>query len=478
MGMTMKRTYLLVPTLLLATLAGCAHVDTRPSPALDEAQPGDWSAFMQSSGIGIGTAPQPLWKSLGDAQLAALVDDARKANIDIAIARSRVREARQSERVQIAVQGPHVSLGASAAAQRQSENGVIPAGRVPGIETEFGLFDATFDAGWELDLFGRKQARRDIARSRVESQQEAMRDVQTSLIAEVSRNYVRLRGAQAEAVQLDAIIDRQQKLLAAMRLKRRHGERSDLDFEQSAALLAEFRARRPASETAIRGAIYRLSVLTAREPDALTGQLIVPKPQAVPAETVSADLSTDVLRRRPDVRKAERDYIVAARSRDLKALDIYPAISLFASGGPNAKSLSDLFRTASLAANLGALASWPLFDGGRVKAETLAADERRIQAELTYRQTVLQAMEDVETAALRYVQAMREREQFETISRKRSRVAEMEHLRFTGGTGTRVEILLAERDRAEAAIRLAAAKTRLLTERIALEKALGLSVFE
>ncbi len=475
----MKRTRLFAQPLLAALFAsllgGCAHVDTRPSPSLTVAEPGDWSAFMRASGVEQGNAPEPLWKTIGDEQLVALIGDALEANIDIAIARSRVREARANERAQIAAQGPNIGLGASAAGQRQSENGVIPAGRVPGIETEFGLFDATFDAAWELDLFGRKRARRDIARLRTESQEEVLRDVQTSLIAEVSRNYMRLRGAQAEAAHLDTIIARQRSLLAAMQLKRRHGERSDLDVERSASQLAEYRARLPANETAMRGAIYRLSVLTAREPDALTARLLAgsPLPSADPA--ISADLGTDVLRRRPDVRKAERDYIVAARSRDLKALDIYPAISLFASGGPNAKSLSDIFKTASLAANLGAMASWPLFDGGRVKAETNAAEERRVQAELAYRSAVLNALEEVESAALRYVQAGSERDEATEILERRRRIAEMEHLRFRGGTGTTVDILTAERERAEAEIRQAQAITRSMTERIAFEKALGLN---
>ena len=457
-------------------LAGCASLRVEKSPPLVEIAPGAWSGYLQSSGVGIGVAPIPLWQSLNDPVLSDLVRQAQASNLDIAIASSRVREARASERAQAAAQGPSVGVNGSATINRQSESGLIPAGRVPGIETEYTLFDAHFDASWEIDLFGRKDARRDVAKAQVQSQEEALRDVQASLTAELCRSYVSLRGAQAEKQQLAIIVDRQQRLLNAVKLKRRHGEVSDVDVERSTAQLSDYQARQPALETAIRSTIYRLSVLTGQQPNALTGSLIAVVPLPDPASEMTADISSDVLRRRADVRKAERDYIVAARNRDLKALDIYPTFSLFGSAGPTAKSLLGLFNPASLAANLGALVSWPLFDGGRRRAEVATADERRVQAELTYRRTVLVALEDVEAAALRYVEAGHERESVRTVRAARARVVNMERFRLRGGTGTVPELLTAERDQAEAELALARINTKTLTERIALEKALGISL--
>ncbi len=455
-------------------LSGCASLRAEKSSPLVQIAPGAWSGYLQSSGIGIGVAPTPLWQSLNDPLLNNLVRKAHTASLDIAIATSRVREARANERAQVASQGPNVGINGSATINRQSENGLIPAGRLPGIETEYTLFDAHFDANWEIDLFGRKDARRDVATAQMQSQEEALRDVQASLTAELCRNYINLRGAQAEKQQLAIIVDRQQKLLTAVKLKRRHGEVSDVDVERSTAQLSDFQARQPALDIAIRGAIYRVSVLIGQQPDALTGSLIAVVPLPDPASELTADISSDVLRRRADVRKTERDYIVAARNRDLKALDIYPTFSLFGAAGPTAKSLLDLFNPASLAANLGALVSWPLFDGGRRRAEVAAADEKRVQAELNYRRTVLMALEDVETAALRYVEAGHERENVRATREARARVAGMEHVRLRGGTGTTPELLTAERDQAEAELALARLNTRTLTERIALEKALGI----
>jgi NodT family efflux transporter outer membrane factor (OMF) lipoprotein len=456
-------------------VSGCAGLRVEKSPPLAEIAPGAWSGYLQASGIGVGVAPLPLWQSVNDPLLSDLVRQAQAANLDIAIATSRVRETRASERAQVAAQGPNVEVGGSATINRQSENGLIPAGRVPGIETEYSLFDAHFDASWEIDFFGRKAARRDVAKAQVQSQEEALRDVQASLIAELCRSYISLRGAQAEKQQLAIIADRQQKLLAAVKLKRRYGEVSDVDVERSAAQLSDYQARQPALETAIRSAIYQLSVLTGHPPDELTGSLIAVVPLPDPASEMTADISSDVLRRRADVRKAERDYIVAARNGDLTALDIYPTFSLFGSAGPTAKSLLDLFSPASLVANLGALVSWPLFDGGRQRAEVAAADERRVQAELVYRRTVLVALEEVETAALRYVEVGHERDKFRTTRAARARVADMEHIRLKGGTGTTTELLTAERDRAEVDLTLAKLRARALLERIALEKALGVS---
>jgi outer membrane protein, multidrug efflux system len=475
----MGRRYFMKSSLFLALafatsmVSGCANLRVEKSPPLVAIAPGAWSGYLQASGIGIGAPPLPLWQSLHDPLLTDLVEQARAANLDIAIATSRVREARASERAQVAAQGPNVGVGGSASANRQSENGLIPAGRVPGIATEYALFDASFDASWELDLFGRKDARRDVAAAQVQSQEESLRDVQTSLTAELCRTYITLRGAQAEQQKLAFIVDRQQRLLAAIRLKRRHGEVSDLDVERAVAQLSDYQARQPALETAIRSAVYRLSVLTGQQPDTLTAALIIAAPLPEPEQEMTADISSDVLRRRADVRKSEREYVVAARTRDLKALDIYPTFSLFGSAGPTAKSMLDLFNPTSLAANLGALMSWPLFDGGRRRADVAAADEKRIQAELGYRRTLLGALEEVETAALRYVETGHERDKSRTTSAARARVAAMERIRFKGGTGTIPELLIAERDQAEAELSLAKLNTRTLTERIALEKALG-----
>jgi outer membrane protein, multidrug efflux system len=455
--------------------SACANLRVEKSPPLVEIAPGAWSGYLQASGIGNGVAPMPLWQLLHEPVLGDLVTQARDANIDIAIATSRVREARASERAQAAAQRPNVSVGGSASANRQSENGLIPAGRVPGIATEYTLFDANFDASWEIDLFGRKDARRDVAKAQVQSQEEALRDVQASLIAELCRTYISLRGAQVEKQQLALIVDRQQKLLTAVKLKRRYGEVSDLDVGRAAALLSDYQGRQPPLETAIRSAVYRLSVLIGQQPDALTAALITAAPLPAPETEMTADISSDVLRRRADVRQAERDYVVAARSRDLTALDIYPKFSLFGSAGPTAKSLLDLFSPASLGANLGALVSWPLFDGGRRRADVAAADEKRVQAELGYRRSVVGALEEVETAALRYVQTGHERDKALTTRATRSRITDMERIRFKGGTGTIPELLTAERDQAEAELALARLDARTLTERIALEKALGVS---
>jgi NodT family efflux transporter outer membrane factor (OMF) lipoprotein len=465
----------LAATTLLTACAGL-HVDR--APVLEEAATGQWSGYLKASPIGIGKAPQPLWQTLREPVLHDLINDALSANIDVAITASRIRGARASLVSQTAAQGPSLGVNGSASAKRQSENGIIPAGRIPGIETEFTLFDATFDASWEVDLFGRKSARREIAKATLQGQEELLRDVQTSLVADLCRTYVQLRAAQAEKQQLGRIVDVLQKLRSAIKLKRQHGEVSDLDIGRADATLSDYQSRLPALEKDIRSAIYRLSVLTAREPDALTERLIVAAPLPIPAAEITADISSDILRRRADVRKAEHDYIIAARSRDLTALEIYPTFSLFGSAGPNAKSLLDLFDPASIAANLGALVSWPLFDGGRRRADIDAADEKRVQAELGYRKAVLEALEDVESAALRYVEAGYERDQSDHASAARARILQLERVRFSGGTGTKIEILLAERDLAEAELAVSKRTAEVLIERIALEKALGVGVYD
>lgn len=461
---------------LTTLLAGCASLSVEPAPPLETAAPVEWSDWLAASGLQADGLAPPFWKQLEDPILDALIEKALAANPDLAVTASRLREARALARADIAALGPRLGAGGSLTAQRLSETGTLPAGRIPGIDTEQVLYDVGFDASWELGLFGRHAARRDIAEARVNAAQAGLEDARASLIAEISRDYVALRGAQAERKSLALIIDRQRQLFETVEVRRDFGEASDLDLERARIQLASFEARQPPLEADIRTRFYRLSVLTGSTPSALSTRLSHEAALPLPSQPPGYDLTSDVLRQRADVRQAERNYFVAARNRDLTALDIYPTVSLFAGGGPNTTDLVELFDPASLALDLGALFDWVLIDGGRREALTEASDEQRVQAAFAYRRVVLRALEEVEVAAARLVEARRELQQREVVVAGRADIADMARMRFEAGTGTLMDVLETERDLAEAEIAVTRLRTQSLIEQISLEKALGLVV--
>lgn len=459
-------------------LTACASLQPDRAPALEPDPVPVWTSELEAMLPASGPLPQPFWRASDDALFADLVEIALANNADLAIATERVREARADLKVTKAGARPNIGFGASATGLRLSENGTIPAGQVPGVDTEQALFDLGLDASWELDLFGRNRAERDVSAARLASIEEQLADVRVSLIAELSINYVDLRAAQEEKAVLANIISDQTELLEAVRLQRAAGEASDLDVHRALAGLNEFEAQAPAFEATIQRSAYRIATLMGVMPSQLPAQLFdagaLPESQvALPAAVLS-----DALRRRPDIRQAERDYVMAARSADLTRLNFYPTVSLFASVGPNTTSLDDIVDPASLAGELGALLAWTLFDGGERSGLLEAADARRVQAELAYRKAVLAAMEEVETAASDLMVSQRELEQRRQLAEDRARIAQMSRIRYEGGVETLVDLLISQQDEAHARMDIVRLRSALLTARVRLEKALSLSLVE
>lgn len=469
----MTSRYFSYAAICMALVPGCASIGPTPAPALEQIELADWSDYLTREREGQDSHRQPFWTSINDPALNELIADTIAGSKDLAIAASRLREARASHRADIAALGPSIGVESSAVSQRQTETGVLPVERIPGYETEYVLYDAHFDARWEADLFGRKDVRRELAAARLSTEEERYADVEVSLTAELVRAYIDLRGAQAERELLNTIIDRQKELQAGIQFRHKQGEASDIDYERALAQLANYEARRPPIVAAVRAAIYRIAQLTGKEVRAVESRLL--DPRDLPAIDFEPAIGTasDLLRSRPDVRIAERNYVVAARSSDIAQLNLYPTLSLFGSAGPSSIQISDLLSPTSLALDLGAMIEWTVFDGGQKLAQTDAASERLIQAELSYRAAVLAALADVESSFANYVETGRELKLSEAAAASRLRLIKMASARFEGGTGTVIDILEAEREAAEAQITTVRLKARHLIERVALEKAIG-----
>lgn len=458
---------------LALSLGACASLRPEPAPALEPVSDMAWTEWLSASGLVSETEAPPLWQRLDDPVFEELVAAALENNPNLAIMSSRLREARAMERADLAALGPQIALSGSASAQRMSENGTLPVGKIPGLETEQVLYDVGFDAGWELDLFGRNAVRTEAAEARTRRAEASLKIMRASLLADLTRGYLGLRGVQAERALYETILDRQRQLTDAIRVRRDAGEASDLDLLRAETQLAEFQSRLPSLDADIRGRIYQLAVLTGAAPSALDRYLEPAAGLPRVHQPLAVRISSQALRQRPDVREAEQAYVLAARQQDLAELDLYPSVMLVASAGPSATDLADILDPASLAGNVSALLDWTLFDGGRRDALADAAGEQRIQAELAYRASVLAAMEETEAAAARYAATQGELVQRRAVTAGRAEIARMAEVRFEGSTGTLLDVLETQRDAADAEIARVRTETRLLIEEVALEKAAG-----
>jgi outer membrane protein, multidrug efflux system len=422
------------------------------------------------------TPPDAWWSIFRDATLDQLILDAVSNNFDLRAATARLREARALHGITAARGKPQVQ-GTAIASESQRSNAVAPFDSLPpGLS--FGnrrqdLFDLGFDASWELDLFG--GIRRDIeaATAQVEATGEARRDVEITLMAEVARNYIDLRGAQRRLDVLDARIGTLRETLQMVRARQQGGLTNDLDVARSEALLDDTIAARPSLEYAAAAAVHRLAVLTGRQPETVLDRLAEHAPiPVVPAE-LQIGLPAELVARRPDVRRAERELAAATARIDVARADLYPRIALLGAIGNRSDEVADLSRSVSGYWSFGPVLRWPLLTGGRVRAQIDAQRARRDQAEAAFEQSVLRAMEDVGNSLSSYSRYQNERASLAQAVAAESRAVDLAESRYRAGLDSFLAVLDAQRTLRDGEDRLASAQTNVAVAAISLYKALG-----
>ncbi len=459
-------------TLFALLLAGCLGAPYKTPPV---AVPQHWQEAP--AGVREGTAAGVPWSpSFGDPLLDELIRDATANNLDLRAAEARVREARALRGIPASGGAAQVN-GSAAASETQRSNSVPPFNALPpGLS--FGdrrgeLFDIGFDASWEIDLFG--GIRRDVeaATAQVQAASEGRRDVEVSLIAEVARNYVELRGAQKRLDVLAARVDTFRQTLDIVRARQQAGLTNDLDVARSEALLAETLAARPSLEYAASAAIHRLGVLTGRQPEVLRDRLAAHQPiPALPADLPLGGPEA-LIAQRPDVRRAERELAAATARIDVARADLYPRVALLGTLGHRSDAASDLTASASRYGSFGPALRWPLLTGGRVHAQIDAQRARAEQADAVYRQSVLRALEDVESSLAGYGRDQDEKARLALAVDAETRAVDLAGTRYRAGLDSFLAVLDAQRTLRDSEDRLAAAETRMAVSAISLYKSSG-----
>lgn len=473
----MRRTRLGVVLGLLLLAARCTVGPDYVPPVPDV--PATWSRGAVAEAVSIGPEGIALahwWRSFGDPMLDALVEEALKANLDVALARTRVRQARAAELVADAERQPSVGSQAAYTRERLSGAGLIGS-FLP--DPEFDLFQAGFDAAWEVDLFGGRRRAAEAAKAELEQAEEGVRDVQVALGAETARSYVTLRGAERRLAIADRNLASQERSLALTEERFHAGLAGELDVVQARALLASTRAERPRLEADRDRALHRLSVLVGKPPEALRETLAVAAsipgsqdPEAL-ARRIPIGLPSELLRRRPDVRRAERRIAAATARVGMATADLFPKLSLTGSLGLESISTSDFLNIASRTYTLGPSLRWPIFEGGRIRAEIEAADAREEEALHAYRKAVLEALEDVENALARFARERERHEQLVAAATDGERAVTLARDLYQNGLGNFLAVLDAERTLFAAEDAVVVSDGAVAFDLVALFKALG-----
>lgn len=401
------------PVLLLALLAGCTVGPTYSHP--ETRVPDSFSSLPGASVEGVagktGSTPEQgevrlarWWNAFGDPALDSLVQRAIAANLDLKAASARVREARGARHVVGADGLPQVNASGSYDRSRLSENGVQPSSAQSQDSGGSDLFQGGFDASWEIDVFGGVRRGVEAADADIAASENDRRDVLVSLLAEVSRNYVEVRSFQQRLVLANSTISLQQQTLDLAEARFKAGLTGELDVSQARAQLATRQSQLPPLQIGLKQATHRLAVLLGEQPTALNAELAQEGPIPGTPEHVPVGLPADLLRRRPDIRRAERQLAAATARVGVAEADLYPKFRLAGNFGFQSSQFGDLFDMNSRFWSIGPSVSVPIFEAGRIRGNIAVREARVDQAAAAYDKAVLTSLEEVENALVSFVQ--------------------------------------------------------------------------
>ncbi len=425
----MRRSSFFTAAGAVVALAGCtvgpnyARPDLRTPGAYSEKAGGQPGATLST--VTGQTAPlDRWWTQFKDPVLDDLVRRALSDNLTLAQARDRVRQAHEQVAVARAAELPQVSSSTTAArvdTQSQTLSGLGTIGSAAGgaagaaagaassaaassISTPNRLeaFQLGLNASWELDLFGAVRRQVEAARAQEEAQVWSARDTEVSVISEVANAYLQLRTDQSRGQVLRADLARQLDLFKIIGDRFKTGFVTNLDVDQQRVQLANTQSQIPQVDAQADAQAHALATLLGLTPEALYPELGQAKPLPPVPPEVPAGLPSDLLRRRPDIRAAERQLAAANAQIGAAVAAQFPTFNLTLLPSWTRIGIADMFQPATRDLISLAQGSAPLFEGGRLRAGVRSARAAYDQAYASYKQTALQAFQDVEDAIVRY----------------------------------------------------------------------------
>jgi NodT family efflux transporter outer membrane factor (OMF) lipoprotein len=362
--------------------------------------------------------PKPIdpmwWKAFGDPTLTSLERRVAAANLDLQTATLRIAESRFQRGAVASAELPSINGTARYQRELYSENGIasligklIPIGS-PGAPSAplaippINEYTPGFDASWELDLWGRVRRQIEAADAQIEASEDQRRDTLVSILAEVARDYIQLRGAQALLNNAYENLKVEQDLLQLTQTRQEKGLTTGLDVENAAAQVDAVRAQIPGFEQQEAQQINALSLLLDLPPNALRGELV--RARAVPPTPprVPVGIPSELARRRPDIRQAEAQLHAQTADIGVAVAAFYPTIQLNGTVVLDSLDFKNLFKASSLQYMAGPSLTLPIFEGGRLKSTLELSKAQQQEAAIAYHKTVLQAWHDVVNALIAY----------------------------------------------------------------------------
>jgi outer membrane protein, multidrug efflux system len=363
------------------------------------------------------------WKQFNDPLLDSLIAAAIESNYDYRIALEKIEQARAQYRIENSYLWPEFDFNAISTRNRNSQNLLTSSGGTSTVPKFSNFFLLGFDAIWEFDFFGKYRRARESAFYSWEAFIDNAQNVLITVVSEVALYYTNIRGVQQQIELTLKKIDALERELTLQKDLQQAGLMSQIQVDAQISLFETTRATLPTLYASLKQTIYGLGVLLGSEPEKLASQFETSGSIPFAAGKVPVGLPSDLLKRRPDVRQAERQLAAATAEIGYYVADLFPRISLtgstfgggtFTSGvgggsaaGWESTKLGSLLKTASQFFSIGPALNWDLIDFGRTKGNIAVQESIAKQAELSYQETVISALKDVESALIAYFQEQR-----------------------------------------------------------------------
>jgi multidrug efflux system outer membrane protein len=385
--------------LLIILLSGC--MVGRDYIPVSEEMPSAWNQPLSSAMKSEPNLPVRWWEIFGDAELNHLVELAVANNRDVKAAFSRLEASRALRDYTTGQYYPTVDAAGYYSRSQSSKDGVMQTHDEPDA---INLHSGGFDFLWEIDLFGKIRRSVESSEASYQASVEDYRDVMVTLLAEVCRNYVDLRTTQMRIAYAEDNIKIQRDTLNLTKSRYESEIAGELDVRQAELNLANTQAEIPSLRIAETGSRNRLAVLVGQMPGTLEKQLSQSQPLPSIKEKIAVGLPADLLRQRPDIRRAERQLAAQTAQIGVATADLYPSLQLMGTFEIQSRQLTGLGNIHNKAYSFGPGMQWRLFDANRIK-NTIKIEEATTRELLAkWENTVLSAVEDVENAMESYVQ--------------------------------------------------------------------------
>ena len=448
-------------------MAGCATVGPDyQAPPLDA--PSDWRN-AKNGGL-TEKKPTPLelahwWTKLNDPVLSGLIERAASSNLDVKEAIARVNESRARLGISRASYFPTVTGSASGTVSRSSEN--------TGSGHENESYSTALDASWEIDLFGGVRRSVESSTASLQANEANLNDVMVTLLADVALSYIDVRTYQSRLITAQANLKAQEETYELTKARYEAGLTDELTVQQARYNLESTRSGIPTLRSGLEASLNRLAVLLGQSPGALHDELADYKPVPVPPTQVAVGVPADSLRRRPDIRKAERTLAAQNAQIGVATADLYPKLTLGGSIGIDALTSGGLFNAANHSYSYGPRLTWAIFQAGSIRRNIAAQTAIKDQYLYQYESAVLTALEDVENALTKFAQEQDRRKSLVEAASAAEKAVTLAQDKFQAGLVDFSVVLDAQRSLLSFQDQLAQSDGAVTADLVSLYKALG-----